>query len=157
MTEQEKEQLEKANHYFAVECFNQIWTVLDKPVKEVKDLETILHLAHTSFWHWSQNPKAQPSHFATGYWMLSRVYSVAKNTTQALLYAQKCLECNQINQLSAFSFGYAYEALARAYHLLQNPKMTEECLEQAYAYAEKIVDEEEKQYLITDLNELKGN
>ncbi|MDD4663182.1 MAG: hypothetical protein PHD83_00770 [Caldisericia bacterium] len=157
MTENEKEKLEKANNYFAVECFNQIWTILDKPDKEAQELETILHLAHTSFWHWSQNPKAQPSNIAIGYWMLSRVYAVAKNTTQSLLYAQKCLEHNQTNKLNAFSFGYAYEALARAYYLIQHQEKMEECLQKGYEYVEKVQDAEEKQFLTADLNELKGS
>ena len=157
MTEEEKEKLEKANNYFAVECFNQIWTILDKPVKEPKDLETILHLAHASFWHWSQNPKAQPSNIATCYWMLSRAYAVAKNTTQSLLYAQKCVEYNRENELNAFSFGYAYEALARAYQLIKHQEKMEESLQKGFEYAEKVQDAEEKQFLTADLHELKGS
>lgn len=153
MTEEEKEKLEKANNYFAVECFNQIWTILDKPEKEAEDLELIIHLAHSSFWHWSQNPKAEPSNIATGYWMLSRVYAVSKNSIQSLFYAQKCLEVNQENQLGAFSFGYAFEAFARAYQLINHQEKIEESLQKGFEYAGQIQDEE-KEYLLADLKEI---
>lgn len=153
MTEEEREKLEKANHFFAADCFNQIWGILDKPEKESEDLELMIHLAHTSFWHWHQNRKAEPSNIATGYWMLSRVYSVAKNTTQSLFFAQKCLEVTEKHNLSAFSFGYAYEAFARAYQLNENKEKTRECLEQGFKYAQQIQNAD-REYLLADLKEI---
>lgn len=153
MNEEEKERVEKANNYFAVDCFNQIWDILEKPEKSSEELETIIHLAHTSFWHWSKNPKAEPTNLATGYWMLSRVYAVAKNALQSLFFAQKCLEVTQKNNLSHFSFGYAYEAFARAYKINQNEEKKRESLEKAFQYAEQIQNED-KDYLLADLKEI---
>jgi len=154
MTDEEKRNLEKANQFFAVECFNQIWTFLDKKEKEAEEIETMIHLAHTSFWHWTKSQTVQPSNLATGYWMLSRVYAVAKQSTQALLYAQKCLEINQKHSLSAFSFGYAHEAFARAFRLNGDHEKMRESIEKGYAYSDQVQEEEDKQYLQNDLKEI---
>ncbi|MFA9555725.1 hypothetical protein ACERII_00250 [Evansella sp. AB-rgal1] len=37
----------------AVNCFNKVWTYLGKQ-ERTEEAELMIHLSHTSFWHWSQ-------------------------------------------------------------------------------------------------------
>ncbi|MFN0019032.1 MAG: hypothetical protein ACKVP0_12280 [Pirellulaceae bacterium] len=44
--------LAKAQRWFAIECNNAAWELLDKPGRTADETERLLHVAHASVHHW---------------------------------------------------------------------------------------------------------
>ncbi len=155
--ETQEQKLNRSHRYFAVNCFNNIWNILDKkPADRTEsDIENALHLAHTSFYHWSNVEEHTPENISIGYWMLSRVYSVANKGEEAVFYAKKCLDVSTENKLSAFCNGYAYEALARALFLLNQPENGLDMLGKAETFLDLIEEKEDRSLLEEDIKSLK--
>ncbi|MEM9082788.1 MAG: hypothetical protein AAGB34_04265 [Planctomycetota bacterium] len=45
--------MDKAHRYFAVECNNKAWDLIEGPSLDPEGAERLVHLAHTSVFHWS--------------------------------------------------------------------------------------------------------
>ncbi|MEH7223303.1 hypothetical protein V7112_05750 [Bacillus sp. JJ1566] len=138
----------------ATECFNKVWEILEKSDRTVNETEEMIHLCHTSFWHWTQVHDHTEQNLSIGYWQLSRVYAVAENGEQALYYAERCVEISKNAELAPFYIGYGYEALARSYVLLNKKEQAEEAIIQVKRYTELVKMEESKKLLLVDLADL---
>jgi len=154
MSEDPQEKINNSHRYWSATCFNATWDLIDKSPKTSEDIEMMLHLAHASFWHWTQVPDVTQTNLSVGYWLLGRVYALAGKGGEALYYGNHCVDIGLLNQLEPFYIGYGYEAVARAYQILQKPEMQEESKRKAMACLEKITDEENKNLLIADLKQL---
>ena len=143
----------KWNRFFAVEYFNGIWGILDKPEKEKtdEDKENIIHSAHASFIHWMAVEGKTQENVSIGYWMLSRVYAVSKNGIESLKYAKKALDISEKENLNAFSKAYNYEAMARALKVLDEVSESNVMKEKAAEIASKVEDAEERKLIEDDL------
>ncbi len=148
------EELVKAHHFFAVTFFNEIWGLIDKPERTPQDNEFMLHLAHSSLLHWSNNPEINPSNWSIGYWMLSRVYSLNSDGENALKYAEKSYEYAESGKLDPFFTGYAYEAMARGFLLTGDEEKFQEYLQKALDCAKNVTDKDSQELLLTDLKEM---
>ena len=51
-------------------------------------------------------------------------------------------------------FGFAYEAMARAYGLLEDKKNKEDCMKKARDAAEKIEEKDNREYFLSELETL---
>jgi hypothetical protein len=143
------------NHkQIASQCFNKVWDLLDMNVRTNVEEEQMIHLAHTSFWHWTQVEDHTPTNLSIGYWQISRVYAVVGNGDQALFYANRCIEVSLEAEVLPFYIGYGYEAQARAYKVLKQQDEWKSSYQKAMNYVEKMVNEESKQMLLKDLNSL---
>jgi tetratricopeptide (TPR) repeat protein len=144
------------NHkQIASQCFNRVWDLLDLQERTREEEEQMIHLAHTSFWHWTQVENHTPTNLSIGYWQISRVYAVVGNGEQALYYANRCEEVSLNGNTPPFFIGYAYEAQARAYKVLGLNEETLASYDKALTYTELVVDEESKKMLVKDLEEIK--
>ena len=147
------EDLKKVHQHFAVTCFNKTWEYLDMPERTPEDDLQMIHTAHTSRWHWGQ--VGEPLQWARGEWQISRVYAVANKPHSALLHANKCLKYCTDHDLGAFDTAFAYEAAARAYYIAGNTEKSQEFVELARKHAEGIEKEDDKNYLLGDLETIK--
>jgi len=154
MEKDQQEKIIKSHRYFSSYCFNQAWEIIDKSEKTKEDVETMLHLSHASFWHWSQVPDHTPTNLSVGYWQLSRVYALAGKGEEALFYGNRCIQIGLDNHLPPFYIGYGYEGVARAYRVLQNIENAEKNKTIALEYAEQVEEAEEKKYLQDDIRSL---
>lgn len=66
----------------ATQCFNETWDYLDKTVRDANDDQRMLHLTHTSRFHWSFVGNAR--RLVIGDWQISRVYAALKQPELAL-------------------------------------------------------------------------
>jgi len=107
----------------AISTNNGIWPTLDKESPTEEELEEALHMAHTSLYHWSKI--GQPINIARAEYMISRVYSAFSWAKPALFHAQRCLKITEGTEIEDFDLAFAYEAMARAYHLAG---MKKECI-----------------------------
>lgn len=138
----------------AVNCFNKTWDLLNKRNRTQVEEEQMIHLCHTSFWHWTQVAEHTPKNLSIGYWQLSRVYAVVGNGEQALFYAKQCVIVSHEKNLAPFFIAYSYEAQARAQLLLRQSSEATKSLLLAGEFIQ-LVDNEESKVLVEDVAELR--
>jgi hypothetical protein len=86
-------------------------------------------------------------------WQCSRVYSVLGRAEPALHHARRCLElCESApDEIEEFDLPFAFEAMARAHAVAGDADAAQEWLARARVAAEKIVDEDDRVLLDSDL------
>lgn len=144
-----------AHKQIASQCFNKVWDFLDMKESTLQEQEQMIHLAHTSFWHWTQVEEHTPTNLSIGYWQISRVYAIVGNGDQALFFANRCVEVSLKAELPPFYIGYAYEAMARAYQVQKNKEEAMGAYQKALNLADEILVEDSKNMLLKDLEEVR--
>ena len=142
-----------AHRFFAVDCFNKAWELIEKADRTPEEDEQMLRLNQASIWHWTQREDCTNKNMSIGYWQTSRIYALLGRTNEARHYGQLFLHFSQ--QESPFLLAYANEALARAERLAGNEATAESYYIEALRLAEIVDDPEDKNYLINDLNTIK--
>lgn len=155
MTKQPDFDLASAHRYFAVECFNGAWDLIDKTGRTEEEDEEMLRLSLASIWHWTQRKDCTSTNLSVGYWQISRIYTLLGQVENARRYGRLCLEIGQMQGVEPFALGYAYEALARAEMVASNRAEMEAYLQQARNVCEIMTDEEDRQQLLNDLETIK--
>jgi tetratricopeptide (TPR) repeat protein len=112
----------------AARYFNEAWEYLEKKHRTAADDQRMLSLTHASRFHWSLvgAPPAQ----AVGDWQISRVYAALRQPALALRFARSSLALCREHGLSEL-LGTAYEAVARAYAVANDPQPARRYLEKA--------------------------
>jgi hypothetical protein len=104
--------LAEAHRFFAADCFNRAWDLIEKPDRTPEDDRTMAALSRASIYHWSQRPDCTDRNRSVGYWQASRIQSLIGNGREALRLSEICLSYSA--DLPPFFIAYAHEALARA-------------------------------------------
>ena len=125
----------------AIECFNLCWDFMDKQDRTKEDDLKMIALAHRSLHHWKL--VGTPLNEARGEWQVSRVYSILGIGEAALYHGLKSLTICQQNNIGDFDLAFGYEAVARAYSVM-NDDQVNEYLEKGFLACDDIVDEGNK-------------
>lgn len=133
----------------AVELFNATWDLMDKKDRTKEDNDAMIHSAHASRYHWGLIGK--PENLERGEWQISRVYTVLGMGETALHHAKRCLEICREKEIGDWDLAFAYEAVARAYKTLGDEAMTKEFVKKAREAGEKIAEQGDKDYFISEL------
>jgi hypothetical protein len=141
-----------AHKYFATNCFNQAWDLIDKTDRTPAEDEDMIRLSLASHYHWTQREDYSDTGASIAYWQTSHIYALLSQADNARRYGQLCLEVSQAEEIPPFFLGYAYEALARAESTAGNRKQAQEYIDQAKSIAEKIQEADDKKQLLNDLN-----
>jgi cation transport regulator ChaB len=144
----------QAHRAFSVEAFNSAWDYIEKKDRTDADVEEMISLAHVSAWHWSRRPDVRPKNKAISAWQLSRVYAEAGRYDEAERYANQSLEISLADDVGPVFTGYAYEALARLATEQGETAKRDELLTKARAEAARIDDQQDRDRLMKDLDEL---
>jgi len=144
--------MEKTNRQIAVYCFNETWTLMDKKNRSIEDNFTMLHLAHSSCYHWSLCGTALE--ISRGEWQISRVNAVLGYGEAALRHAQRCLDLCLENHIGDWDLAFAYEALARSYLTLKDYKSMNQFKLKALKASESIKDKDDLDYTLEALKDL---
>ena len=150
MAEEAGFDLKAAHKFFAAECFNQAWDLLDKAQRTAEEDEQLVRLTMASHYHWTQREDYNATNRSVAYWQTARVFAVLGQAENARHYAQLCLQASR-EGVAPFFLGYAYEALARAEAAAGNQQQMEIYLARARELAEKVTEEESKKMLLDDL------
>jgi hypothetical protein len=131
-----------------VELFNRTWALLESPDP---DPDELVHCAHASAYHWME--AGTVANRARSEWQCSRVYSVLGRAEPALHHARRCLElCESApDEIEEFDLPFAFEAMARAHAVAGDADAAQEWLARARVAAEKIVDDDDRVLLDSDL------
>ena len=140
-----------AHKYFAAQCFNSAWPLIDKAERSPDEEVQLVALGHASLWHWIQRNDCTDTNLSIGYWLLSRIYSVLHDAAQARRYAESCLRISQRTDIEPFYLAFAYEAVARSASLGQDWAAAASAVQEARALAERVSDVENRTLLLNDL------
>lgn len=143
--------LQQAHRWFAAQCFNETWALLDKPDRNAADDATMVHCAHASRWHWEQVGDA--SNLAVGEWQIARVYATLGRGDAAMRHAEASLTLCHQHKLSAFLLGCACEACARAAKASGESDYARELLTEARGVLALVTDADEIEVLTADIEE----
>jgi hypothetical protein len=141
---------DEVHRRMAAETFNATWDYLDKAMRSSEDNDMMVHAAHASRYHWAR--VGTPLEFERGDWQLSRVYATLGKGTEALHYAKHCLDTCMDNEIGDFDLAFAFEAMARAHAVLEQWDRSQVYLENARKAAEAIAKEEDRKYLLGELD-----
>lgn len=139
----------EAHRYFAADCFNRVWELLDNPGRGEDDHVRMVALAHASLWHWTARSDCTSQNLSIAYWLLSRVYATVGNAAEARRHGLLCLRHS--GEESPFYLAYAHEALARAELLAGDDAVAQHHLQTARDLAELVTDAGDRAALEKDL------
>lgn len=145
----EKLAINKWHRKQAVDCFNSTWELIDKEDRNKDDDLEMIHLAHTSRFHWGKI--GGPLEFARGEWQISRVYSILDKGEQALYYGEESLRLCIDNNIGDFDLAFGYESIARAYAVLNNSDKKDEYIKLTKDACDAIKDKGDKDYVLEEL------
>lgn len=140
-----------AHKYFAAECFNRAWDLIDRTLRTPADEEQMLLRAFASFYHWTQRPDCTAENRSISLWQISRVYALLGQVGNARRYAEQCRAESDSPDLPLYCLGFAYEALARTEMVAGNRERQQAHLARAHQIAEQITDEEDRKQLLATL------
>lgn len=141
-----------AHKYFAAQCFNHTWDLLDQPERSDADNRRMEALVMASICHWMDRDDCTPQNLSIGYWQASRVQAILQNASEARRFGLLSLEFAK-NE-APFYRGYAYEALARAAKVAGDNAAAEQYLAMAHSEVVQVTDLQERDALLADLNAL---
>ncbi len=149
MTKQADFDLAAAHRFFAADCFNRAWELMDLEQRTSEQERLMVALNQASIFHWQQRPDCEPRHLSVGYWQASRIQALLDHADDALRQAEVCLALSA--DLTPFYLGYANEAMARAQSLANRLLPAAEYKQRALELAAQITDEGDRKLLIDDL------
>lgn len=143
-----------AHKYFATNCFNKAWDLIDKTDRTPTEDEDMIRLSLASHYHWTQREDYDNTKASIAHWQTSHIYALLDQADNAKRYGQLCLQVSQGEDIPPFFLGYAYESLARAEATAGNEKQAQEYIDKAKKVAEKIQKPEDKNQLLNDLDSI---
>ncbi|MBI3362023.1 MAG: hypothetical protein HY023_13045 [Chloroflexi bacterium] len=153
MSEETKPTIQQ-HRRLAIDLFNHVWTLLDKPDRTREENDDMIHAAHASRYHWGIVGAAV--NLARGEWQVSRVYSVLKMPEPALYHARRCLDICLESHIGDFDLAFGYEALARASAIAGKTSDVEKYIAMAKQAGENITEQDDKELLFSDLKSIPG-
>lgn len=143
-----------AHRWFAADCFNRTWELIEKPGRTPADTAEMIHRCHASRWHWGQRTDAKPRNLAVAAWQLARVYALARRLDEARCYANECLTLVEQHNVGPFDLAFAHEAIARIAGFAGDSKLRDAHLAQARDAAASVTDAEDLKWLNANLDPL---
>jgi hypothetical protein len=130
--------LPKAQRWFAIECNNGAWELLDKPNRSADETERLLHVAHASVHHWLAAGNAL--NHLRGVVLLANVYAGAGLPEGACFFADKALVLSAAagDTQTTFDRATTLAAAARAYSISGDGPRAKEFLDLAQQAAAKL-------------------
>lgn len=144
--------LPEAHRHFSADFFNRTWDLLDRSARDAGETEEMISLAHASLAHWRSREDCAARNLSIGFWLLSRVLSVAGRPAEARRYGLLCLDASELEP--PFYLAYAHEAIARAADLEGDGEGARAHLDAARKLLGAIGDGEERRMLESDLASL---
>lgn len=142
------------HRWYAADCFNRTWELIEKPGRTPADVEEMIHRCHASRWHWGQRTDAKPRNLAVAAWQLARVYTLSNRLDEAKHYANECLALVERHNIGPFDLAFAHEALARIAGFAGDTTQRDVHLENARAAAAGVTDAEDLKWLNANLDPL---
>ena len=134
--------LPRAHRWFAVECNNAAWDLLERPIRTVEETEQMLHAAHASVHHWLA--AGDDLNRLRGMVLLANVYAGASLAEGAVRFAEQALSLSNSagETQSAFDRATTLAAASRAHSVSGDGARANEFFALAQQAAEKLEPDE---------------
>jgi hypothetical protein len=134
--------LARAHRWFAVECNNRAWELVEQVGRSAEETQEMLHLAHAALWHWREVGTALNRLRAEC--LLASAYTAAGDAAPAVRHAERCLSLLVENavQETPFDRAAALACAAAAHALAGNVAQAERLRTLAQAAAAKLADDD---------------
>jgi hypothetical protein len=134
--------LAKAHRWFAIECNNQAWDLVEKLNRTAEETQQMIHLAHASVLHWQSVGSALNRQ--RGENLLATVHAAAGDAAAAVRHAERCLSLSVHNakEESPFDRATALGCAAKAHALAGDTAQANRLRTLAQAAAKSLDDEE---------------
>lgn len=142
----------EVHRQFAVEYNNKTWDFFDIPDRTEEQTLEMIHMAHTSRFHWGIVGNA--INLERGEWLVSRAYAEAHISERAIFHGLKCLEICEKNGIGNFDIAFAHEGLARAYAVAKDQEKFETHKQKAIELGEKIEEAGDRDYFMSQINSI---
>ena len=93
MADQPEFDVAAAHRYFATQCYNDAFDLIDKRDRSADDDARMLHLSMSSLWHWTQRADCTSTNLSIGYWQVARIYALLGQPDNARRDGLRCC-CN---------------------------------------------------------------
>lgn len=153
MVKLDKEQWKLIHKDLAVNLFNETWDLIDKEDRNSDEDIKMIHLAHSSLYHWSQC--GDPKNISIGEWQISKVYFILGMKESSLKHALYNIDFCQNHDIEGFELGYAYESAAKVYLSMGEVKKAKMYKELGIEEAKKVESKEDHLVLFEDLNNIR--
>ncbi|MDX1948729.1 MAG: hypothetical protein SFU86_25295 [Pirellulaceae bacterium] len=112
--------LSQAHRWFAVECNNGAWDLLESASRTPDETLRLLHLAHAAAWHW--DAVGGDLHRQRAECLLATAHTAANDAAAALRHAERCLSRSVASAATETPFdrATALGCAARAHSLAGN-------------------------------------
>jgi hypothetical protein len=132
----------RAHRWFAVECNNQAWEIVEGSDRSPEALERLLHLAHAACLHWSA--VGTPLNRQRALDLLAHAYAIAGQGQLALRFARQALALSEENaaEQTPFDRAQACATMAVALRTAGQSEEAEAWKHKALAAAEELDAEE---------------
>ena len=137
---------------FAIELFNNTWDMLEKNDRSDYDDIRMIHMAHTSLYHWSYVGEAV--NMTRGEWLVSRVYCSVGLLESAEYHAHKSLSFCLNNNIGDIDLAFAYEAFTRIYALKLHQEDFNKYQALAFEASKQITSINNRDYFIGELEKI---
>ena len=144
--------LAAAHKYFAADCFNKAWDLIERTERTPEDDRLMVALNQASLFHWLNRADCTSENLSVGFWQASRIQALLGRTDEARRQAETCLSYS--HSLEPFYVGYAYEALARAEFMAGSSVKGNEHLQNARRHAASVENKDHQAMLLKDLDSL---
>ena len=134
----------RAHRWFAVECNNLGWDLLEKSDRTADENERMIHAAHAACFHWLH--AGNLLNHLRAQCLLATVYARAGLPEAAVRHAEKCLALSREagETQTPFDLATAHGCAALAYRLAGNASLAAAAQQQALAAAEKLTTADDR-------------
>jgi len=136
----------------AAGLYNDVWRLMELPIRLPEQDDEMLHAAHASRYHWGN--VGEPVNLARGEWLCSRVYAVLGRAEPALWHARRCVAIDDENGIRDWDIASAYEAMARALAVAGDLPGARDWAARARVACDAIAEDEDREPIAADIASL---
>lgn len=139
----------RAHRWFAVECNNLAWDIVEAAERSPADIERMLHAAHAAWFHWKEVGTLLNELRAEC--LLATAYGVAGQGENAVRHADRCLELSRQagDRQTPFDRGTALGCAGRAYAVAGRSEESRHFQQQAAEAADRLSDADDRRVFET--------
>lgn len=137
-----------AHRWFAIECNNAAWDLVEATTRSPEDIVCLLNLAHTANWHWSQI--GTPVNQQRAACLLATAYVVARDSVGAERFARRCQSLTEslTDGLTPFDRTASLGCVAAAARLSESDPLVEQKLAAFDTACAALTEEDERTLLL---------
>lgn len=153
-TDEKQLSIPQAHRWFAVECNNGAWDLIEKEGRTREENHQMISMAYAAKYHWSNVPGATPENEVRANNLISRTYSAMGASEPAKVFAQLCIEGCTTHGIADWDLASVYGAMAYAHQAAGDEAGKSEWRTKANAACAAIKDEEDRKIVEEDLAKL---